>query len=69
MHDRDGMYLTFIELSECYNFSNNNVAIGTEGNINKYDVEIREIEHKVFGDEMKDQEQQEIYVLKDIKET
>ena len=33
------------------------MAIGTKGNINKYDVEIREIEQKVFGDEMKDQEQ------------
>ena len=69
VHDRDEMFLTFIELSECYNFSNNNVAVGTENNINKYNVEIREIEQKVFGDEMKDQEQQESYVLRDIKET
>ena len=68
MHDRDEMFLTFIELSECYNFSNNNVVVSTKGNINKYDVEIREIEQKVFGDEMKDQEQQKSYVFRDIKE-
>ena len=68
VHDRDEMFLTFIELSECYNFSNKNVVVGTENNINKYDVEIREIEKKVFGNEMKDQELQEIYVLRDIKE-
>ena len=56
VHDRDEMFLTFIELSECYNFSNNNVVVGTEGKINKYNVEIREIEQNLFG-EMKDQEQ------------
>ena len=44
MHDRDEMFLTFIELSECNKFSNNNVAVGTERNINKYDIEIIEIE-------------------------
>ena len=69
MHDRDEMFLTFIELSECYKFSNNNMVVGTKGNINKYDVEIRGIEQKLFEDEMKDQEQQESYVLRDIKET
>ena len=53
VHDRDEMFLTFIELSECYKFSNKNVAIGIEGNINKYDVEIRENEQIVFGDDMK----------------
>ena len=68
VHDKDEMFLTFIELSECYNISNNNVVAGTEGNINKYDVEIREIEQKVFGDEMKNQEQQESYVFRDIRE-
>ena len=52
-----------------FNSSNNNVVVGTEGNINKYDVEIRGIEQKVFEDEMKDQEQQESYVLRDIKKT
>ena len=69
VHDKDEMFLTFIELSECFNSSNNNVDVGTEGNINKYDVEIREIEQKVFEDEMKDQEQKKNYVLRDIKET
>ena len=69
MHENDEMFQTFIELSEFFNSSNNNVVVGTEGNINKYDVEIREIEQKVFGDEMKDQEQQENYVLRDINET
>ena len=63
------MSLTFIELSECFDSSNNNVVVGTEGNINKYDIEIRGIEHKLFEDKMKYQEQQEIYVLRDIKET
>ena len=63
------MFLNFIELSECFDSSNNNVVVGTEGKINKYDVEIRGIEHKLFEDEMKDQEKQEIYVLRDIKET
>ena len=29
VHDRDEMFLTFIEFSECYNFSNNNVVVGT----------------------------------------
>ena len=69
VHDRGEMFLTSIELNECYNFSNNNVTIDTENDINRYDVEIREIEQKVFGDEMKDQEQQENYVFRDIKET
>ena len=55
-HDRDEIFLTFIDLSECYNFSNKNLVVGTEGNINKYDVEIRGIEQKVFEDEMKDRE-------------
>ena len=44
-------------------------VVGTSGDINKYDVEIREIEQKVFKDEMKDHEQQESYVLRYIKET
>ena len=44
VHDKDEMFLTFIELSKCFNSSNNNVAVGTEDNINKYDAEIREIE-------------------------
>ena len=69
MHDKDEMFLTFIELSECFNSSNNNVVVGTKGNINKYNVEIKEIEQKVFGDEMKYEEKQESYVLRDIKET
>ena len=62
MHDRDEM---FIELNECYNFSNNDVTIRTENDINIYDVEIREIEQKLFGDEMKNQEQQGSYVHRD----
>jgi len=44
MHDKDEMSLTFVELSECLDSSINNVVGGTEDNINKYDVEIREIE-------------------------
>ena len=40
MHDKDEIFLTFIELGECYKFSNNNVVVGIEGKLNKYDVEI-----------------------------
>ena len=36
MHDRDEMFLTFMELNECYKFSNNDVTVGTENEINKY---------------------------------
>ena len=57
MHDKEEMFLNFIELSEFFDSSNNNVVVGTKGNINKYDVEIREIEQKVSGVEMKDQGQ------------
>lgn len=44
MHDKDEMPLMFIELSKCFDSSINNVVVGTEDNINKYDVEIIEIE-------------------------
>ena len=45
------------------------MVVGTEGDINKYDVEIWEIGQKVFGVEMKDQKQQGSCVLRDITET
>ena len=38
MHDRDEMS---IELNKCYNFSDNDVTVGTKNDINRYDVEIR----------------------------
>ena len=41
MHDMDEIFIKFIELSECFNSSNNNVGVGIQGNINKYDAEIR----------------------------
>ena len=59
----------FIELNEFCNFSDNKLNAGTETNINRYDVELREIEHKLFGVEMEDHEQQENYVRREIKET
>jgi len=34
VHDRDDFFLTFIELNECYIFSNNNVTLGTKNGIN-----------------------------------
>ena len=46
MHDKDEMSLSFIKLCECFDSSNNNVVVGTEDNINKYDAEIRGIEQK-----------------------
>lgn len=69
MHDKDEMFLTFIELSECFEAPINNVVVGMEDNTNKYDAEIREIEKRLFEDEMKYQEQQESYFLRDMKET
>ena len=69
MHDRDEIFLTFMELNECYKFSNNDVTVGIENDINIYDVEIREIEQNLFGIEMEDQKQRGIYVCRDIKET
>ena len=42
---------------------------GVEDNINKYDAEIREIEQRLFGGEMEDQEQQGRHVLRAMKET
>ena len=69
MLDIDEIFLTFMELNECYKFSNNDVTVGTENDINIYDVKIREIEHKLFGIEMEDQNQQGSYVCRDIKET
>jgi len=44
MHDKDEMSQTFIELSKCLDSSVNDVIAGMEDNINKYDVDIREIE-------------------------
>ena len=41
MHEKDEMSLNFKRLSECFDSSNNNVVVGTEDDINKYDVEIR----------------------------
>ena len=69
MHDKDEMSQTFIELSKCLDSSVNDVTLGMEDNINKYDVEIREIEQRLFEGEMEDQEQQGIHVLRDMKET
>jgi len=42
---------------------------GVEDSINKYDVEIREIEQRLFEGEMKDQEQQGSYIFRYMKET
>jgi len=69
MHDKDEMSLTFIELSNFLDSSNNDVIVGMEDNINKYDAEIIEIEQRLFEGEMEDQEQQGSYVLRDMKET
>jgi len=69
MHDKDEMYQTFIELSKCLDSSINNVVVGMEDNINKYDAKIREIEKRLFEDEMQDQEHQKSYALRDMKET
>ena len=68
MHDKDEMSLTFIELSKCLDSSVNDVKVSMEDNINKYDVEIREIEQRLFEGEIEDQEQQGSYVVKDMKE-
>ena len=68
MHDRGEMFLTFMELNECYTFSNNDVTVRTENNSNRYDVEIRKIEQKLFGIKMEDQKQQGSCVCRDIKE-
>lgn len=53
VHDRHEIFLTSIELSECYNFLDNKLTIGTKNDINRYDFKIREIEQKFFGFEMK----------------
>ena len=58
-----------MELNECYNFLDNDVSVCTESDINRYDVEVKEVERKLFGVEMEDQKQQENYVHRDIKET
>lgn len=69
VHDRNEIFLTFMELNECYKFSNNDVTVGTENDIDRYDVEIRGIEQKLFGSEMEDQNPQGSWVCRDIKET
>lgn len=68
MHDRYEIFLTFMDLNECYKFSNNDVTVGTENEINRYDVEIRGVEQKLVGNEMEDQKQQGNCVFMDIKE-
>ena len=69
MHDKDELSLKIIELSKCLDSSVNDVTTDVEDSINKYDAEIREIEQMLFEGEMKDQEQQGSYVLRDMKET
>lgn len=69
MHDKDEMPLRFIELSKCLESTINDATAGMEDIINKYDVGIREIEQRLFEGEMKDQEQQGSYVLRNMKET
>jgi len=41
MHDRDEM---FMQQNKCYKFSDNYVSVCTESYINRFDVEVREVE-------------------------
>lgn len=51
--------LKVMETEECFNLQTNSLFAGTVNRINEYDVVIKNIEHRLFGDEIKVYKQQE----------